>query len=123
MTEDKLLLEIQPFVEACDKMVASKFIMIDKRISDVLKSIAKTELVFEYIKECMINFNFNREWAEATKKVGCLLPPEVNHKFVAFVFSVLNCIDDKKISASNLLSKHFSKSEDDGGPYALFCNM
>jgi len=121
MTEEKILSEIKPFVEACDKMTASKFIMIDKRISDVLKSVAKTELVFEYIKECMINFNFNREWTLATSKVGYMMPPEENHKFVAFVFSVLNCMDDKKISASDLLSKYFSKSENDSGPYANFC--
>ena len=123
MSEEKILNEINPFVEACDKMIASKFIMIDKRISDVLKSIAKTELVFEYIKECMINFNFNKEWKVATEKVGQMLPPEENHKFVAFVFSVLNCMDDKKISASELLSKYFSKAENESGPYAYFCEM
>lgn len=121
MTEKNILEEINPFVEACDKMMASKFIMIDKRISDVLKSIAKTEPVFELIKQCMINFNFNREWGLATAKVGYMVPPEESHKFVAFVFSVLNCMDDKKISASEMLSKYFSKSENSNGPYCYFC--
>lgn len=116
--DEKVLQDIKPFVDACDKMVASKFIMIDKRISDVLKSIAKTELVFEYVKSCMINFNFDREWKVATSKIGVMLPPEEPHKFVAFVFSVLNCMDDKKISASELLSRYFTKSE---SPYYDFC--
>ena len=121
MSEEKILNEINPFIEACDKMIASKFIMIDKRISDVLKSIAKTEMVFGLIKECMLNFNFDKEWRIATAKVGYLLPPEEPHKFVAFVFSLLNCIDDKKISASDLLSRFFSKSETSAGPYSDFC--
>ena len=32
MVDEKILEDINPFVEACDKMVSSKFIMIDKRI-------------------------------------------------------------------------------------------
>lgn len=121
MTEEKILNEIKPFVDACDKMTASKFIMIDKRISDVLKSIASVDLVFDAIKECMINFNFEKEFKEATSKLGFLSVPEEPHKFIAFTFSLLNFLDDKKISASDLLSKHFSKTEDPAGPYSAFC--
>lgn len=113
--------EIKPFLDACDKMASSKFIMIDKRISDVLKSIAKTEPVFNLIKGCMINFNFDFEWKKSTIKSGTLTPPEEAHKFVAFVFALLNCIDDKKLSASDLLSKYFTKTDNPSGPYAEFC--
>ena len=121
MSEEKILQDMNSFVDACDKMVASKFIMIDKRISDVLKSIAKTGCVFELIKECMINFNFDKEWKLATSKIGVLIPPEEPHKFIAFVFAMLNCMDDKKISASELLSKYFAKRETNNGPYYDFC--
>ena len=113
--------QLKPFLDACDKMASSKFIMIDKRISDVLKSIAKTEAVFNLVKECMINFNFDLEWRKATVKSGCLTPPEESYKFVAFVFALLNCVDDKKISASDLLSKYFTKVENPAGPYGEFC--
>lgn len=123
MTEEKILEEIKTFTDACEKMASSKFIMIDKRIGDVLKSIAQTELVFDVVKECMINFNFEREWRTATSKVGYLLPPEESHRFIAFVFAILNLIDDKKISASDFLSKYFSKTETEAGPYSDFCQM
>lgn len=113
--------DIKEFLNACDKMASSKFIMIDKRISDILKSIAKSESVFNLVKECMINFNFDLEWKKATAKVGCLNPPEETYKFIAFVFAVLNCVDDKKISASDLLSKYFTKIDNSSGPYAEFC--
>lgn len=121
MTEEKILNEIKPFVDACDKMTASKFIMIDKRISDVLKSIASVDLVFDAIKECMINFNFEKEFRTATSKIGYLTAPEDPHKFIAFAFSLLNFLDDKKLSASDLLSKYYSKTEDQAGPYSEFC--
>ena len=122
MTEEKIIENIKPFIDACDKMTQSKFIMIDKRISDVLKSIARTDLVFEVIKECMINFNFEKEFKTASSKAGHLNPPEDKHKFVAFAFSLLNYLDDKKISASELLSNSFSKSENPAGPYSEFCD-
>ena len=121
MTKDNLENSLQPFVEACDKMCQSKFIMIDKRISDVLKTIAKSDEVFECIKGCMVNFNFEKEWKLATSKLGTLLMPEEPHRFVAFVFALLNFIDDKRISASDLLSKYFAKSENQAGPYYEFC--
>lgn len=113
--------ELKLFIEACDKMSSSKFIMIDKRMSDVLKSIAKTEPVFNLIKECMINFNFDLEWKKATIKTGTLVFPEETRKFIAFVFVLLNCLDDKKISASELLSNYFTKVENIAGPYGEFC--
>ena len=121
MTEEKILEEIKPFTDACEKMAVSKFIMIDKRIGDVLKSIAQIEPVFNVIKECMINFNFENEWRMATSKVGYLMPPEESHRFVAFVFAILNLLDDKKFGASDFLSKYFSKSESEAGPYSDFC--
>lgn len=121
MTEEKILTEIKPFIDACDKMTASKFIMIDKRVSDVLKSIASVDLVFDAIKQSMINFNFEKEFRTATSKVGYLYAPEDPHKFIAFAFSLLNFMDDKKLSASDLLSKYYSKTEDPAGPYSEFC--
>lgn len=121
MNREEIYNDINPFLEACDKMTASKFIMIDKRISDVLKSIASSRCVFELIKECMVNFNFDKEWKLATAKAGVLTPSEEPHKFIAFVFSLLNCIDDKKISASDLLSRFYSKTESEAGPYSDFC--
>jgi len=122
MIEEKIIEEIKPFVDACDKMAASKFIMIDKRISDVLKSIAKTDIVFNAIKECMINFNFEKEFALATAKLGQMNAPTEAHKFIAFAFSLLNYLDDKKLSASEVLSRYFSKSENSAGPYNKFCS-
>ena len=121
MTKENIDVNLKDFADACDKMSQSKFIMIDKRISDVLKTIAKSDEIFDYIKDCMINFNFEKEWKLATARMGMLLIPEEPRKFVAFVFVLLNCLDDKKLNASDFLSKYFSKSESQAGPYNEFC--
>ncbi len=121
MTDEKILVEIQPFIDACDKMIASKFIMIDKRISDVLKSIASCKPVFNLVKDCMVNFNFEKEWGLATAKMGYIVPPDDSRMFVAFVFSLLNSIDSKKLSASSVLSMYYSKIDAGDGPYDQFC--
>lgn len=121
MTKENIDVDLKDFADACDKMSQSKFIMIDKRISDVLKTIAKSDDIFDYIKECMINFNFEKEWKLATARMGLLMIPEEQRKFVAFVFVLLNCLDDNKINASDFLSKYFSKSESHAGPYSEFC--
>ncbi len=121
MSNEKMLEEIKPFVDACDKMCASKFIMIDKRISDVLKSIASTKPVYDVVRKCMVNFNFDREYKNATAKVGVMFLPENKNKFIAFVFSLLNSMDNRKLNASDILSKYFSKIDNDQSSYAQFC--
>ncbi len=122
MTEEELINQIKPFTDACDNMARSKFIMIDKRVGDVLKAIASNDTVFSIIKNCMINFNFDNEWKLATARINQLQAPSEEHRFIAFVFSILSRIDDKRISASTLLATYFSRTENTTGAYAEFCD-
>ena len=87
--------EIQPFIDACDAMARSKFILVDKRIGDILKSIATTKPVYNAIAEAMINFNWSAAWKIATNKAGEFVVPEESNKFIAFVFCLLKNIDSK----------------------------
>jgi len=112
--------DIQSFIDACDNMITSKYILVDKRLGDVLKSIASTRPVFALISQCMIGFNFEREFALATSRAGQLVIPEESHKNIAFVFCLLNLLDDKKINFSQFLTKYFNNDEEGVGPYALF---
>lgn len=114
--------DIEAFTTACDNMVSSKYILVDKRLGDVLKSIASTKQVFNLISECMVNFNFEKELAVATSKMGKFIIPEEPHKCIAFIFCLLNLLDDKKINFNQFLNKYFCNDEDGIGPYATFCN-
>lgn len=113
--------EIQKFVAACDNMINSKFILVDKRIGDILKTIAQTKPVYNVIAESVINFNFDAEWKIATAKRGELRMPEEASKLVAMVFFMLNSIDSGKINISELLMHHFSHDEDKRSSYTVFC--
>ena len=81
--------DIQPFIDACNAMIRSKFILVDKRIGDLLKSIATTKPVYNAIAEAMINFNWSAVWKVATNKTGDLVMPEESNKLIAFVFCLL----------------------------------
>ena len=110
--------QIKGFLDACDKMINSKFILIDKRVADVLKSIAENRAVYNLIAECMANFDFDKEFKQATSTYNFILPDDPK-KLVAFVFCLFNCLDDKKININDLLMKYYSKDKDTS-PYTLF---
>ena len=116
------LKDINAFVTACDNMINSKYILVDKRLGDVLKAIAGTRAVFNLISECMAGFNFEREFSIATIHPGQFTVPEQTNKTIAFVFCLLNLLDDKKLNFSQFLNKYFAVDEDGVGPYVLFCN-
>lgn len=99
--------EIELFTKACDKMIDSKYIMVDKRIADVLKSIAECKPVYNLIAECMINFNFDKQFKAGTTGNEFVLPEDPKD-LVAFVFCLLNCLDDKKININDLLMRFYS---------------
>ena len=113
--------EISTFIAACDKMISSKYIMVDKRVADVLTSIAECKPVYNLIAECMINFNFDKAFKQGTVGHTFVLPEDPKD-LVAFVFCLLNCFDDKKININELLMKFYSTKDNSVGPYALFNN-
>lgn len=114
------LKEIKLFIDACDEMLQSKFILVDKRIGDVLKSIAKTKQVYNLMATCLTGFNFDKEWKKATSAGKELVMPLDEQRQIAFVFCMLNGIDDKKININEILQKYFS-SDDCISAYKLFC--
>ena len=112
--------EIELFTKACDKMIDSKYIMVDKRIADVLKSIAECKPVYNLIAECMINFNFDKLFKAGTSGSEFVLPEDPKD-LVAFVFCLLNCMDDKKININDLLMRFYAH-DNQISSYANFNN-
>ena len=113
--------DIQPFIDACNAMIRSKFILVDKRIGDLLKSIATTKPVYNAIAEAMINFNWSAVWKVATNKTGDLVMPEDSNKLIAFVFCLLKNIDCNKVNINDVLIKYCSNDEDRRSSYVVFC--
>lgn len=107
MTNEKKLQNIQEFLISIKNMLESKYILIDRRVADILRAIANTNDVYNLIAECMINFDFGYEWKKATSG-DFLKLPETDAKKIAFIFCMLNNIDDRKIDVTEILERYFS---------------
>ena len=110
--------DLMQFEHSIDLACRSKFIMVDKRISDVLKAIVSSAQVYETIKRSMIGFDFSRELKIATSVEGHFAMPSDNLRAIALTFCILSAIDDKKIDINQLLAKNFTGED----PYSKFCD-
>lgn len=110
---------IDDFLIAINNLLSSKYILVDRKISDILLSIAGNASVYNLIAECMVNFDFREEWENATKGESIELP-NTNAKQISFIFCLLNNIDDGNLDITRLLEKFFSNSSNIS-PYDLFC--
>lgn len=107
--EEKNLAQLQEFIAACNDFADGKFILADIKISKILKLISKTPQLYDLIAECMINYDFEKEYQNikiSQENPSFELPIEA-HKVIPFVFCLLVEIDSKKINFNEFLSSQF----------------
>ena len=107
------LSKIAQFIASCDDMINGKFILADVKITKVLNMIAGSDELYRYISECMVGFDFSREYHRAEVKNGLnggrfQIPAEPD-KLVAFVFCVLVECDAKRLDFYNFINDNFGK--------------
>lgn len=110
--------QVMQFEKAMDAAMKSKFIMIDKRVSDILKSIAASYQIYDVVKDSLLGFDFGREISMATSIEGHFAVPYDNKRVIALGFCLFSAIDDKKIDVNQLLANNFTGED----PYARFCD-
>lgn len=110
---------IDDFLNAVSSTLESKYILIDRKISDILYSIATTQDVYNVIAKCMINFDFIQAWSSAVKSNFIKLPQNEDDR-IAFIFCFLSNIDDKNLDITTVLDKYFSY-DSETKPFDLFC--
>jgi hypothetical protein len=110
---------IDEFLNAVSSTLESKYILIDRKISDILYSIANTRDVYNVIAKCMINFDFIQSWKSAVKSNFIKLPLKDDDR-IAFIFCFLSNIDDKNLDITMVLDKYFSY-DSETKPFELFC--
>ena len=115
--------KISAFINSCDDMINGKFILADVKILKILNMIASSEPLYRYIQECMIDFDFSREFSRAevqnTLNNGNFVAPADKEKMVAFVFCLLVEFDKKHLDFYSFINKNFSTLTP-GGEYGLF---
>ena len=119
MANVKETVYIEDFLNAVSSTLESKYIFIDRKISDILISIAKSPDVYNVIAKSMINYDFKDAWKKAVKSNFIKLPMKDDDR-IAFIFCLLSNIDDKNLDITMVLDKYFSY-DSEIKPFELFC--
>jgi len=122
VTNDDLV-RISEFISSVDGLINGKFILADIKISNILKMIADNPSLYAFIKNCLIDFSFDKELSRAEVKNrfnnGEFKLPMEKNKIVAFVFCLLVECDAKRIDFYGFINSNF-KSDKNGSEYANF---
>ena len=120
------LMKISQFMASCDDMIKGKFILADVKIAKILNMIAESQELYRFISECMIGYDFLREYHKAEVKNnlngGVFSVPSEPSKLVAFVFCLLVECDAKRIDFYAFINENFN-GEDRTETYNKFANQ
>lgn len=122
ITNDDLV-KISEFISSVDGLINGKFILADIKISNILKMIAENPSLYAFIKNCLIDFSFDKELSRAEVKNrfnnGEFKLPIEKSKIVAFVFCLLVECDAKRMDFYGFINANF-KSDNNGSEYSKF---
>ena len=104
------LTKIAQFIASCNDMINGKFILADIKITKILNMIANSTELYNYVKECLIDYDFSREYHRAEVKNrlnnGVFTVPNMPNTLVAFVFCLLVECDAKRIDFYNFIQRY-----------------
>lgn len=119
--------QISNFIVKCDDLIETKFILADTKITELLKAIASSELLYGLFEEVTKDFNYTETKKECMKmspngsvnKKVIYLPEEANKK-LAFIFCLLVEFDNKSIDFNTFLQEYFYE---DGSYFESFSSF
>jgi len=119
--------DLENFSAKCDALCCSKLILADKKISDLLKTIAASEDFCRLLEECLIDFNYKQEFLKSkhpdSKKQGkfeIILP---NGKdLIAYVFCLLCDFENKEKDLTRFLTEFYGFEELFNDGFSNFCS-
>lgn len=116
--------QIDLFLEKCDEVMRSKFIIADTKISELLKSIVTSDILYAFFREITKGFDYigaqqkymNFTPDGSTNKRKLLFPEDPAEK-LAFIFCLLVDFDNKTFDLGEFLQEYFYE---DGSYYESF---
>jgi hypothetical protein len=113
----------EKFFSECDAMAAGKFILAERNIRSVLKTIAGSSVLLSVFAYAATGYNFAPEFdrrvaVENGRK--SLAPPQNDRDFLAFAYCLLMEIDGRNIDFHKLLNEYYA-ADDMADSYRLFC--
>lgn len=109
---------INDFSRACNEVATAKFILAEKKISELLQIIAGSKKLFSIIQSSTESFDFKKELKKAVNGREFILPSG-RRKQIALVFSLLYSFDTKKLDIQQFIHNHFS-ADNVNGEFAVF---
>ena len=115
---------LRTFFSACDEMINGRFILSDIKIAKILNSIANSNVLYDLFAQCMVDFNYKKEFSNAkvTNKVngGYFVLPSDENRLIALVFCFLIDVDNSRINLQNFINENFYSSEGYNISYSNF---
>ena len=119
--------QIDLFLQRCDEVMQSKFILADSKISELLKSIAASDLLYAFFREITRDFDYPaaREkymnyGYESSQKRRLLFPSDPSEK-LAFIFCLLVDLDSKALDLGGFIRSRFPAGGSVHEGFYIFC--
>lgn len=118
---------IDIFIKRCNDIIDGKYLLIDKNVSNLLKSIASDETICELMKNSLKDFDFEKthnackesSFDEDCKTLFTL--PEDEKTLIAYVFSLLWQFDSKQMDFQKYLNESYVNTSSLYESYSVFC--
>ncbi len=108
---------IEYFSIRMDELISSNYLLADKKITNVLKTVTTSKLFYELI--CYVADGFDFESYYASLKKGEFFPTQNKKDFISFAICLFSAIDSKTEDILNVLSVYY-RSESFEKSYKLF---
>ena len=106
---------IEFFSKAVDELSSTTYLLAEKKITAVLKSIAVSDVLMELFAYCTKDFDYDKEkknyFVKGDNVDGKYLLPPDSRTIIALSFSLLYKIDVKDEEFFHILSDYFCKSD------------
>lgn len=104
---------IENFINYMDELVASNYILSDKKLTDLMRSIATSKLFYTLFEYCSQDFNYEECFKDSFVRgdgygKGRFILPKDPKVQIALIFSLLFQINTNEISFLNLLDNYFN---------------
>lgn len=114
ITEEEKL-KVLEFYKSCDEMIDGRFILSDTKVSNILKCVVKSELLYNLYSHCMVNFKFNdvldRCVANNPNNGGFFVMCDDEKEIIAFVTCLLLEVDKKNINLQSFVTDNFFSAD------------
>ncbi|MBQ7352357.1 MAG: hypothetical protein IJW59_05840 [Clostridia bacterium] len=115
MFTDEEKQNIVDFFNACNDMIEGRFILSDTKVSNILKSIVKSETLYDLYSRCMNGFRFAHtlEFCKASNpnNGGYFQMPREEKDIVAFVTCLLLEVDKRNINLQTFVTDNFYSAD------------